>query len=151
MLCHDLLKAALTEEEEVIAVKPKEKKKDILDIQADKEVCYEEIVQESFVLIDSKIVHPFDPSIEVDEVYELFPDKENLKNKFNILSVVEQCNMYDFVSLAEDKIPSLILMDGKEFSCTAMDISDYVFVNFDGNKAVYSEIGANLKLKQKNK
>lgn len=125
-----------------------------LHIQTDKEVLFDVFVKDSFKYIDDEIKHPHDESLLVAEVIELLPYCEgNKESVTDFIAVVDDGKTNFCVNGFECdfrlKVPSKVLMDGNEYAVMANDISDYLCVHINGDKAYFREIGVCLKLKKK--
>lgn len=122
----------------------KPKKQEIEFVYEDlPEISYLDIVKESFDQIKEEI-----DLEDVDCVYDLFPDYNeseiattNLENDGFDIEVLEKYNLKN--------MPKLVTISNKEYNCMPVDMSEYVFVRFENDKAYYKEIAANLNLKPK--
>ncbi|KAM0678404.1 hypothetical protein BDAP_001119 [Binucleata daphniae] len=107
------------------------------------DISYVDIVRESFAYIEDEI-----ELADIDCVYDIYPDNDendicttNIKDTSFEMKVLEMYNLR--------KAPKLVSINDVEYNCMPVDMSEYVFVKFNGDKAHYKEIGSNLNLKPK--
>lgn len=134
----NFLELAFYKKEEKI----KERKKERTEFIDDKELCFDEIIKESFLFIDDEPFHPYDAKVEKE--YKVLPFESNPYD-----FVASNNNSEFIIKEMDKKVPSEIKIEDELFTCTAMDISDYIFMWIENDVVYFREIGANLKMKKK--
>ncbi|KAM0686734.1 hypothetical protein COBT_002037 [Conglomerata obtusa] len=138
-IVHSELQEAAKEPKNIVKVKKSIKTKD-----DEPEVSYGDIVKESFNYIDDDFI--FD---DIENIYELFPDKI-LPTDFLCVNLNDDDFRMDVKEKYEKKdMPKSVIVNGNQYSCMPVDMSEYVYIKLEGDKAYYREIGANLNLKKK--